>query len=244
MKWFRGRLDDQYKQAAVDYPKNLPGDRREYLYTKPFGANPWGDDLCGKFHDFAHLIEIFQLPPGATVLDVGCGPGWLTEYFARMGYRATGVDISPDMIDIARRRIRQLAFPRGGLGVEASFVVMDSEAFDLGQQFDAAVIYDALHHFADERAVLRNVFAHLKPGGRLFLKEPLEHHPDAPETQMEVAQFKVLERGFSRETLVSGLTEVGFLPPSILRQVDMMVDEGHWPPRMSAACWRQRRRIT
>src|SRR5690606_17891469 len=140
------------------------GDRREYLYTKPFGTDPWGDDLCGKFHDFSHLIEIFRLPRGAAILDVGCGSGWLTEFFARMGYRTMGIDISPDMIDVARARIGGLGFPARGEGLDVSFAVMDSEAFSLGRTFDAAVIYDALHHFADERAVLANVFAHLNPG--------------------------------------------------------------------------------
>ncbi len=224
------RADDAYKRAAIDYPSKLHGDRRQYLFTKPFGTDPWGDDLCGKLHDFAHLVEIFHLPRGAAVLDVGCGPGWLAEYFARMGYRATGIDISPEMIAIAGQRVRGLGFPAGGEGLDVTFAVADSEAFTLGREFDAAVIYDALHHFADERAVLRSVFAHLKPGGRLFMKEPQEHHPDAPETKAEVAEFGVLERGFSRNVLLDALADAGFLPPAALRQVDMMVGEERLAP--------------
>jgi 2-polyprenyl-3-methyl-5-hydroxy-6-metoxy-1,4-benzoquinol methylase len=230
MRWFERTHEDRYKQAAIDYPRKLHGDRKAYLYTKPFGTDPWGDDFCGKFHDFAHLVEMFRLPPGASILDVGCGPGWLSEYFARLGYRATGIDISPDMIETARERIRRLGFPEGGKGIQASFAVMDSEGFQLDQQFDAAVVYDALHHFEDERAVLRTVFAHLKPGGRLFMKEPQAHHPDAPETRAEVAEFGVLERGFTREQLVTSLTDAGFLPPVVLRQADMMLDEGRLAP--------------
>lgn len=153
MKWFQRRHEDGYKQAAIDYPRKLHGDRKAYLYTKPFGTDPWGDDFCGKLHDFAHLVEMFRLPPGAS-----------------------------------------------------------------------------LHHFEDERAVLRNVFAHLKPGGRLFMKEPQARHPDAPETRAEVAESGVLERGFTREQLVTSLTEAGFLPAVILRQADMMLDEGRLAP--------------
>jgi len=110
----------------------------------------------------------------------------------------------------ARARVGGLGFPAGGEGLDVSFAVMDSEAFALGRTFDAAVIYDALHHFADERAVLANVFAHLVPGGRLFLKEPLEHHPEAPETMAEVAEFGVLEREMPR--IVNG--QVYMIPGS------------------------------
>lgn len=220
--------EDRYKQAAIDYPRKLHGDRREYLYTKPFGTDPWGDDFCGKLHDFAHLVEVLRLPPGAAVLDVACGPGWLSEYLARLGYRATGIDISPDMIDVARTRVTRLAYPQAG--IDASFQVVDGEGFTLGRQFDAAVIYDALHHFEDDGAVLASVFRHLRPGGRLFLKEPLAHHPDAPETRAEVAEFGVLERGFTRDALVTALTGAGFLPPVVLRQADMMLDEGRLAP--------------
>lgn len=220
---------DRYKQAAIDYPRKLSSDRRAYLYTKPFGTDPWGDDFIGKFHDFAHLVEVLRLPPGASVLDVGCGPGWLSEYFARLGYRATGIDISPDMIDIARARVAALAVPG------AAFETMDSEGFQLNQQFDAAVVYDALHHFEDERSVLRNIYAHLKPGARLFMKEPQAHHPEAPETRAEVAEFGVLERGFTRELLCESLTGAGFLPPVAIRQVDMMLDENRLAPGYVAA---------
>jgi len=223
---FWARKTDAFKQAAVEYPNKLSEDRREYLFTKPFGADPWGDDFCGKLHDFAHLVELLRLPAGASVLDIGCGPGWLTEYFGRLGYAATGIDISPEMIKIATSRIRSLGFPRRGRGLNITFAVMDSEAFELDTLFDAAIIYDALHHFADDRAVLRNAFTHLRPGGRLFLKEPLEHHPSAPETQAEVAEFGVLERGFRREYLVDGLTAAGFYQTLMLRQADLMLDEG------------------
>ena len=228
MKWFtRGRAN-AYKQAAIEYPRRLSEGRKAYLYTKPFGSDPWADDFIGKFHDFAHLVELLRLPPGAAVLDVGCGPGWLSEYFARLGYRVTGLDISPDMIAIARERTATPGV--AGAPLCASLVVMDSEDFTLSDRFDAAVVYDALHHFEDEQAVLRNVFRHLRDGGRIFLKEPQAHHPDAPETRAEVAEFGVLERGFTREQLVASLTGAGFLRPVVLRQADMMLDEARLAP--------------
>jgi SAM-dependent methyltransferase len=224
---------DAFKQAAIDYPRRLDAGRRAYLYTKPFGPNPWGDDFCGKLHDFAHLVELLRLPHGAAILDVGCGSGWLSEYFARLGYDVTGIDISPDLIDIARERVQGLSFAGGPLAT--TFAVMDSEHIALARQFDAAVVYDALHHFADERAVLRGIHGCLKPGGRVFLKEPLAHHPEAAETRAEVAAFGVLERGFTRDELVASLTDAGFLPPVALRQVDLMIDDRRVAPGYVAA---------
>lgn len=46
------------------------------------------------------------VPPGATVLDLGCGPGTDEEYLALRGYRLTAIDWSPAMVAEARRRVR------------------------------------------------------------------------------------------------------------------------------------------
>ena len=52
-----------------------------------------------------HLLrEALALPPGASVLDVGCGTGYFTRRLASDGFDITGVDSSPEMIRYARSR--------------------------------------------------------------------------------------------------------------------------------------------
>jgi SAM-dependent methyltransferase len=111
---------------------------RRYLAKKPFS-----DVRCGEYlMDIAQVMRALPPPPG-KLLDVGVGSGWTSELFAIRGYDVLGLDISPDMIELAKQRSGNL-----------KFLVCDYETGPLPGGFDIAVIYDALHHAEDEFAVL------------------------------------------------------------------------------------------
>jgi 2-polyprenyl-3-methyl-5-hydroxy-6-metoxy-1,4-benzoquinol methylase len=198
-----------YKRGAIEYPAKISAADRAHLLTKPFydlarrneaGLDP---DTHRHFCDFANLVNALALPPGARILDVGCGSGWLSEWLARFGYDVTGLDISPALVEISRARLA------GG----ARFVVHDVEAAPLGEQFDAAVCYDSLHHFADERAVMRHLAAMLRPGGQLFVMEgerPPDTDPTARALREAMEQYATLESPFTRTYLLEILDEYGF----------------------------------
>lgn len=101
------------------------------------------------------------LPPGARVLDLGCGTGVpVSRALLRSGFELTALDSSREMV--ARYRA---AFP----GVPAHHVRAQDAAFAPGA-FDAVVAWGVLFH-ADEaaqRAILLRVGAWLAPGGRLL----------------------------------------------------------------------------
>ena len=44
------------------------------------------------------------------ILDVGCGSGWMSEYFARLGYEVKGIDISPALIEMSRDRVARVPY--------------------------------------------------------------------------------------------------------------------------------------
>jgi ubiquinone/menaquinone biosynthesis C-methylase UbiE len=107
-------------------------------------------------------------PRAHSVLDVACGTGIVTELLWRRGYKPiVGVDISAEMIDIARTK----AMGRGA-PPEVRFEVQDVTALDLGgATFDLAVsMFDSLNYVTDPDALARafvRIHGHLNPGGVL-----------------------------------------------------------------------------
>lgn len=190
------------KQDEIDYVKNTGGLDRAWLNEKPFrGAAV--HESARLLRDFAAVVEMLNLPEGARVLDVGCGPGWTSVFLARMGYLVTGFDIAPDMLTLAQKRAL-----REGVSERCTFRVADSEAFDFPPEFDAVLVYDTLHHTQHEDAVLQNCFRALKPGGKLVLAEPGFLHGRRAQSVTE--ELGVTERGFDPRALKQTLARVGF----------------------------------
>jgi 2-polyprenyl-3-methyl-5-hydroxy-6-metoxy-1,4-benzoquinol methylase/glycosyltransferase involved in cell wall biosynthesis len=213
-----------YKKAAVEYPSQLDAERSHYLRTKPFYnlANKpdkhHGDGMDEETHrhfcDFANIAVTLGLPAGSRILDVGCGSGWLSEYFARLGYDVKGVDISPDLIEMSRDRIANVPYDVDHeTTLRCSFEVHDIEAGPLAEKFDAIVCYDSLHHFEDENAVMRNLAAMLSIGGTLFILEG-ERPPLGSATEEELVgvmtRYGTLESPFDYGHLRRILDENGF----------------------------------
>ncbi len=102
-----------------------------------------------------------QLKPGASILDVCCGTGQLAAALTAEGYRVTGVDLSPEMIERART-----------VAPDARFTVGEMSEFVLGVRFDAAVCcFNSLNHARGPRHLARTlttVRRHLEPGGRFL----------------------------------------------------------------------------
>jgi ubiquinone/menaquinone biosynthesis C-methylase UbiE len=102
-----------------------------------------------------------KLPRGAEVLDVGCGPGRDAKILADKGFIVTGIDLSKNMIDIARS-----AAPG------ARFEVMDFRKISFeDHSFDAVWFNMALFHVpkADARVVIDGLHRIIKPSGSLFM---------------------------------------------------------------------------
>ena len=107
---------------------------------------------------------------GLRILDFGCGSGANTALLAGRGACVAGVDISADLIQLARRRLEVSGRPRG-----AAFVV--GSAHDLpfpDGSFDIVFGIAILHHL-DLELVSREVHRVLKPGGRAIFQEPVRN---------------------------------------------------------------------
>jgi SAM-dependent methyltransferase/glycosyltransferase involved in cell wall biosynthesis len=213
-----------YKQAAIEYPRRLDAERSHYLRTKPFYnlANKpdrqRGDGMDAETHrhfcDFANIAVTLGLPAGSRILDVGCGSGWLSEYFARLGYQMKGIDISPTKIEMSRDRLARVPYDVDHeTKLRCSFEVHDIETAPLPEQFDAVLCYDSLHHFEDEEAVMHNIAAMLPVGGVLFILEG-ERPPSGSASEEELydvmCEYGTLESPFDYGHLRQLLDEHGF----------------------------------
>ena len=211
----------------MTYVEQLDPGARLWLSTKPFGAPP-NQELAQCLRTFAHLVELLQLGVRAQVLDVGCGPGWMSEFLTRCGYWVTGVDISPDMIDIARTRVDEIPGPVGeGIEPLAEFHAMPVLELPWTDRFDAAVLYDTMHHFDNELETLEVIRRTLVPGGQLYIHEGVKPPPGSEGERNlleEMERFGTLESPFDPEYLVSVVEQAGFVNVRSLVEVDELVD--------------------
>jgi 2-polyprenyl-6-hydroxyphenyl methylase/3-demethylubiquinone-9 3-methyltransferase len=104
--------------------------------------------------------------PGGRVLDIGCGTGFLLERLADRGYSGVGVDLSPESVAIARKRL-------GEMGAADRLQAEIGSAYEPPEGvFDLVTLTDVLEHLEDPRACLRALAGRLAPGGLLVISTP------------------------------------------------------------------------
>ncbi|RPE82047.1 bifunctional 2-polyprenyl-6-hydroxyphenol methylase/3-demethylubiquinol 3-O-methyltransferase UbiG [Vulcaniibacterium tengchongense] len=101
---------------------------------------------------------------GARVLDVGCGAGLLSEALAGEGAQVTALDLSPELLKVAR-----LHGLESGVRVDYRQQSVESLAAETPGAFDAVTCMEMLEHVPDPASVIGACAALLRPGGRLFL---------------------------------------------------------------------------
>lgn len=113
-----------------------------------------------------HLVRLLGLRFDERVLDVACGAGRYARALARRGMRVTGIDLSEELIGIARERS---PFLPG----KPDFLRGDARRLPFARQFEAAIsMFTSFGYFdarEDDVAIFRGVARALVPGGRLLL---------------------------------------------------------------------------
>jgi ubiquinone/menaquinone biosynthesis C-methylase UbiE len=170
-------MDIEFYRHYFNSLEAARGPAWRYDETKPCGAN-FNNFFLARVYDTYHqmfrdyrreaeqIMESLDLPPAATVLDMGCGTGAFALHAAEHYRKVYAVDIARAMLNRARRKAKRarrtnLEFRRGGF--------LTYEHTD--EPVDAVVSLVALHHLPDfwKLVGLHRLASMLRPDGRLYL---------------------------------------------------------------------------
>jgi 2-polyprenyl-3-methyl-5-hydroxy-6-metoxy-1,4-benzoquinol methylase len=134
-------------------------------YARHFGA-------YAKHHYRNQTRELMVDPrdrPGARMLEIGCGCGTESLWFAVRGFKVTAADVSEDFLKVAGAR---KALLERALGRTLACEFRHVSVLDLDEEpFDLVWMEQAFHHLEPRDAVVRKISGLLRPGGRLFISE-------------------------------------------------------------------------
>jgi len=188
------------KQAEREYLAKIGEAGAYHSLGKPFSNEDCGLTLCS-----IGAVMALMPPVPAKVLDLGCGGGWTSVFFAKRGYDVVGQDIAPDMIDLANRNS-----VINSVQHKTNFVLGDYETLEFSESFDCAVFFDSLHHADEPHLAIACAYRSLKPGGTLITHEPGEGHSTAPWSIQAMEEFGVNERDMPPHLIADHARAAGF----------------------------------
>jgi 2-polyprenyl-3-methyl-5-hydroxy-6-metoxy-1,4-benzoquinol methylase len=104
-----------------------------------------------------------HLKPGMTVLELGCGTGYLTRELVCSGADIVAIDVSPELLEIAKANCS---------ASNVQYQIQNAYALSYPEgAFDSVVGSSVLHHLEVEKA-LRDIYRVLRPGGTIYFTEP------------------------------------------------------------------------
>lgn len=143
-----------------------------------------------------------------VILDVACGPGVVTAALAGRATSVTAFDATPAMLEKARKRCAEAGLDN------VRFEQGDAQSMPFADgTFDVAVTRLAIHHFADPKRVIGEIFRVLRPGGTLVIADVIVSE-DVGEAQLQNAIEIIRDpshiRMLSGSELDSVVSEGGF----------------------------------
>lgn len=187
------------KQAERDFLQNIGPAAVRYALDKPFS-----DADCGRYLIQLGAIMSFLPQPPARLLDLGCGTGWSSLFFAKRGYDVLGLDIAADMVRHARVLAAREELPN------LRFQVGDYEEMEFAQEFDAIVFFGSLHHAVAEGLALQKAHRALRPHGVCVTCEPGQGHSQTPAAQGAVGRYGVTEKDMPPAQIMELGKKAGF----------------------------------
>jgi SAM-dependent methyltransferase len=186
----------------------LPAKIEDPAFWGPGYASPFNvGDAQHTWHlirNFAVAEPLLELAQWETVLDVGCGFAWTTEWMLKSGYEPIGIDICRTYLEIGLERIG---------ANRPHLLVADAERLPIRSSAVRAVLgFEAFHHVPDRSAAMREFGRVLADGCPVVLVEPGGAHEHAAVSVEAMEKYGTLEKGMEHADVEayakgSGLTE-------------------------------------
>ncbi|NIA67500.1 metalloregulator ArsR/SmtB family transcription factor [Pelagibius litoralis] len=148
------------------------------------------------------LRQLISREKVSDLLDVGTGTGRILEILAGQVERAVGIDLSPDMLMIARSKLERARL--------RNCVVRKGDMYNLPAatgSFDAVTVHQVLHYAERPAQAIEEAARVLRPGGRLFIVDFQAHAQDVLRDEHEHRWL-----GFEENSIATWLKDAGLEP--------------------------------
>ena len=134
--------------------------------------NLYDDFYCGIYDDLVHdwtkndyevreLSRILKPSKNKTLVDMGCGRGHHVNLFNKKGFNASGLDISPAMIEKAKKKYPKSEFKKGN--------ALDAVTYKQSSIDVISCLYFTIYYIQEKKTFIDNCYNWLKPGGHFVL---------------------------------------------------------------------------
>ena len=220
-------------EAESNFFSALPGvDKQIALDTeihKPFWFG--NERYLEYFIEICKFFKTLGIAPPQTIVELGAGSGWMSEFLALMKFQAIATTIGATSIDQNYQRIKSVECKNSGLSFKVFKSPMESIDICLSEQgelpVDVIFVFEALHHAYDWRTTFKAVYNSLKPGGWfLICREPNLLHTFVSYRLALLSNTH--EIGMSRSEMLKSLTDIGFTKSIILKNYFHFFIRPHW----------------
>jgi SAM-dependent methyltransferase len=173
------RVNSDSDDASFNTKAVLEAEDYLYFYEE------WLTPECSQLEVDA-LVRELSLDEPCSILDLACGFGRHANVLAELGHTVTGVDLTPDFLEIARDEAKEK-------NLTTSFLQADMRWIDFDKEFDhVLLLFTSFGYFDDDenQLVFDNVSRALKPGGQFIFDT---HNPDVFSKHMQ--PITVTEKG-------------------------------------------------
>ena len=129
------------------------------------------------------LLEAINLPTGSSVIEIGCGPGNISNMLTNAGYKTSGIDPNGDAIKIAAKRMPEGTFKQA---------TGEDLPFD-DQSFHAVLFGNSLHHIPQEHMIASLEEANRLAKSKIVIMEPIAEGP-----------YDTIMKSIDDETIIRG----------------------------------------
>ena len=174
---------------------------------------PYWDEWAIRKEDIlVKLLDNAKITAGIDVLDIACGTGFLfSDYIKRNVHSVTAIDLSPEMVRIAKEKYEKLCDDKQSTTHFASqtyvkttndtlcelflcsinIICGDAQTYQFDKQFDVAMIFNAFPHFMEPEKIIIATAKNLKCGGRIAIshdmgRQELDHHHQKKASEISI----------------------------------------------------------